>query len=479
MALRQLLLSREAANLRSEMEQLTAAAAEIETRRAAWQEREQRAEAALAEMTEETTAEERTAFDAECEEIETENQAITADETANTTRSEEITARLAEIDTELKELNERAKAPKSAAPVINNTITEREGNTIMNKRTINVRERILAAAGAEITRTFGENIRAMKQRGVTNAELSIPVEILPLLQEMIDGYSKLKKYVRTSGTSGETRQTFLRGVPEGVWTESKASLNELDLNFAQITIDAYKVGGYIPVHNSTIEDVNNIAAIALDAAAQAIAIAEDKAILYGDGVKRPVGIMTRLAAKTKPTWWEDNEGEFVDLSTTHIGHVNAGTVEGIALFKQLIGILGTATKKYNTPGDGMFWAMARPTWMKLTASLMDFNSSGAIVSGMNMQMPILGGDVVLMDGIMKTDDIVGGYGSQYLWGDRNDVKLKVADQTRAIEDQTLFIGTQRADGKPMSGEGFAAVSIGASEVQTTATFAEDKANAEG
>lgn len=478
MALRQLLLAREAEALRTEQNNLITSRAEIEVRRAAWREREARAEEALAEMTDETPEEDRTAFDAECEEIRAEDESITAEETANETRQGEITERLAAIDAELEELNRRAKQPKSAAaPTANNTITtEREGNTIMNTRTIKVRERILAAAGAEITRTFGENIRAMKQRGVTNAELSIPVEILPLLQEMIDEYSKLKKYVRTSGTSGETRQTFLRGVPEGVWTESKASLNELDLNFAQITIDAYKVGGYIPVHNSTIEDVNNIAAIALDAVAQAIAIAEDKTIIYGDGVKRPVGIMTRLAAKTKPTWWEDNEGDFVDLSTTHIGHVNSATVEGVALFKQLLGILGTATKKYNAPGDGMFWAMARPTWMKLTASLLDFNSSGAIVSGMNMQMPILGGDVVLMDGIMKTDDIVGGYGSQYLWGDRNDVKLRVADQTRAIEDQTLFIGTQRADGKPMSGEGFAAVSIGASEVATTATFAEDKAN---
>lgn len=478
MALRQLVLSREAAALRSEQETLITSRAEIEVRRAAWREREARAEAALAEMTDETPEAERAAFDAECEEIEAENTAITADEDANNTRQGEIAARLAEIENELRDLEERARNKPAAAPATTTNINnEREGNAIMNTRTMKIRERILAAAGADITRTFGENIRGMKLRGVTNAELSIPVELLPMMQEMIDGYSKLKKYVRTHDTSGETRQTFLRGTPEGVWTESKASLNELDLNFSQITIDAYKVGGYIPIHNSTIEDVSNIAAIAMDALAQAIAVAEDKAILYGDGNKRPIGIMNRLAAKTKPTWWEENEGDFVDLSTTHIGHVNAATIEGIALFKQLLGILGKATKKYNAPADGLFWAMTRPTWMKLTASLLDFNSSGAIVSGMNMQMPVLGGDVVLLDGIMKADDIVGGYGSQYMWGDRNDIKLKVAEQTRAIEDQTLFIGTQRADGKPMCGEGFAAVSIGAEDPATSATFAEDKANA--
>ena len=478
MALRQLLLTREMDTLNAEQAALMSAMSEIEARRSTWRERESRAEAALAEMNAETTAEEREAFDAECAEIQAEDTAIAADEEANQARQGEIAGRLAEIRTELEELEKRAKLSKTPAPVITNTITERGDIRIMNTRTMKIRERILATVGADGTRAFAANIVNLKNRGVTNAELGVPVELLPMLSEMIDDYSKLKKYVNARSTSGETRQNLMRGTPEAVWTESKASINELKLDFGQITVDAYKVAGFIPIDNSDIEDNNeNLAALVLDAIARSIALAEDKAILYGDGIKRPVGIMTRLSAKTKPTWWGENDGEFVDLSATHIGKASSDTLKGLELFKEMATVLGRAKKKYNAPGDDLFWAMARPTWMKLTTRLLSFDSSGVLVSGMNMQMPLIGGDVVLLDGIMNENDIVGGYGSQYLWGDRTGTTLKVADQTRAIEDQTLFIGRKRADGKPMAGEGFAAFSLTTTAPQTNKTFAEDKANA--
>ena len=474
MALRQLTLSREAARLRSESETLAAAMQDIEARRAAWRERESRAEAALEEMTDETPEADRAAFDAECAEIQTEDEAITADENANTTRQTEIAGRLAEIDRELEDLNKRAR---NTQVIVHESGKEREGIYIMNKRTKEIRERMLAASGADGVRAFGQEIIEMQRRGVNNAEYSVPTELLPLLQEMIDGYSKLKKYMATKTTSGESRQNFLLGTPEAVWTENKASLNELDLSFGQVTIDAYKVGGFIPIHNSTIDDVENISAIALDLIAQSIAIAEDKAMLFGDGVKRPVGIATRLAATTKPAWWGEEEGEFVNLKNTHTGHVSTAGIEGIALFQEIMGVLGNAEQKYNASSEGLFWAMTRQTWMKLEAHLLGFNSAGALVSGMNMQMPLIGGDIVIMNkSVMKDNDIIGGYGSMYMWGDRTGVKLKVADQTRALQDQTVFIGTQRADGRPKSGEGFAAFSLSTEGPTLTATFAEDKAN---
>ena len=45
-----------------------------------------------------------------------------------------------------------------------------------------------------------------------------------------------------------------------------------------------------------------------------------------------------------------------------------------------------------------------------------------------------------------------------------------------IQDMTVFVATQRMDGKPAIGEAFVAVNYANTAVTTTATFAEDAAN---
>ena len=475
MALRQLLLSREAATLRSEQEQLTAAVAEIEARRSAWREREARAEAALAEMTDETPEEDRTAFDAECAEIETENQTITADEEANSTRRGEIAARLAEIDNEIKELNERAKPPKTAAPKTTTTITtEREGNTTMNQR-----DRIHAAMESEHVRTFMQGVKGIMQgRGVSNANYLVPTEFMPILRENISRYSALMKYVNVQRLGGDGKQTVLGAVPEAVWTEMTGKINELAITAAQISVAGNKVAGYIPVPNSYLEDSEeSLAAIVLDYLGQSIGFAVDKAILYGTGKNMPVGIMTRLAASSQPTWWQETAPAFTNLSATNIGKASAAAVDGTALYKEMATVLGKAKAKYGT-GGGKFWAMTGATWTRLQIELLTINAAGSIVTGAQMQMPIIGGDIVLLDNVVEDNTIIGGYGSQYLLAERAPMELAQSEHVMFIEDNTVFRGKARYDGMPVAGEGFAAFSLSTTAPTAEKTFAEDKANAD-
>ncbi len=476
MALRQLLLTREADALREEQNTLITSRAEIEVRRAAWREREQRAEAALAEMTDETPEADRAAFDAECTEIQTEDETITAEENANETRQGEITARLAEIQTELDELNKRAKPPKTGqTPADNKTTitTEREGNTTMNTR-----ERIRAAMDSENVRTFMQGVRGIMQgRGVSNANYLIPTEFMPILRENISRYSALMKYVNVQRLGGEGRQTILGAVPEAVWTEMTGKINELAISATQISVAGNKVAGYIPVPNSYLEDSEeSLAAIVLDYLGQSIGFAVDKAILYGNGNNMPVGIMTRLAASTQPSWWQANGPAFANLSS-HIGKASAAAVNGTALYQEMAAVLGKATAKYGV-GGGKFWAMTGATWTRLQIELLTINAAGSIVTGAQMQMPIIGGDIVLLDNIVEDNVIVGGYGSQYLLAERAPMELAQSEHVMFIEDNTVFRGKARYDGMPVAGEGFAAFSMSTTAAQTTKTFAEDKANAQ-
>lgn len=53
-----------------------------------------------------------------------------------------------------------------------------------------------------------------------------------------------------------------------------------------------------------------------------------------------------------------------------------------------------------------------------------------------------------------------------------------SEHVRFIDDQTVFKATARYDGRPVFGEAFVAIGIGAAPVMT-ATFAPDKANEAG
>ena len=85
-------------------------------------------------------------------------------------------------------------------------------------------------------------------------------------------------------------------------------------------------------------------------------------------------------------------------------------------------------------------------------------------------MPIIGGDIVLLD-FIPDGDIIGGYGSLYLLAERAGTTLAQSEHVRFIEDQTVFKGTARYDGTPVFGEGFVGINIKNAAPTTTMTFA--------
>ncbi len=151
------------------------------------------------------------------------------------------------------------------------------------------------------TKEFFTQLRSMKgqNRAVTGAELTIPVVFLDLISENMFRYSKLLNRVRLRNVSGEARQTIAGTVPEAVWTEMCGAINELTFVFNQITLDGFKVAGFVPVCNSILEDNDiGLASWIVEMLSESLGLAMDKAILYGKGTasKMPLGIVTRLAA---------------------------------------------------------------------------------------------------------------------------------------------------------------------------------------
>ena len=483
MALKQLMLTRE----RKEKADLLAAIEkeqeELRGQRTAWRVREQEAEKALAELEEkqDATEEERTAFDAEAAEIEAADKDLTEKEADAQSRAEAVRERIEAIDSELEELRKRFEEGSAKKEPVKELDETKERGVFVS---MNRRERIEALVKREDVKNFLHDVKGMRQRGVAGVELTVPVVMLPMISEAAGQYSVLEKHVDVENISGDAAQNVLAGVPEAVWTETKDWIKELNLNLYQMKTYGNMVSGFIPVHESDLEDSEeNLAAVVIDALGKSIGRAKDKAILYGNGVNMPVGIATRLVATAQPAWWStqwvgDATPAFTNLSASHIGAVSAANLEPIKLYQEMAKVLGGVKNVYETGAGGKFWAMSSKTWTYLQIGLMSMNAAGSIVTAASKQMPVIGGAVEELD-FIPDGVVIGGWGGNYKWVNRRGMKISQTEHLRWLQNQILYKGVARADGVPMAGEAFAMFNVmGTTKPTATMTFEAGSASRE-
>ena len=433
--------------------------------------REAELEQAIAEV---ETDEQRTAVEEEIAAFETERSDAQ-------TAADQLTEEIRNLESELE--GEEAQQNTEPAPA-GNTEAEtapeenRGGFTTMNRRfrDFNQQEREAFLANESVRSFLGEVRAAIKEkRALTGVGLTIPEVMLGLVREEMAAASKLLPFVDLRSVSGKGRQNIMGKISEGVWTEMCANLNELNLSFNQVEVDGFKVGGFVVVCNAVLEDSDiALASEIITAIGKAIAKALDKAILFGDGSKKPVGIAKRLSVSSEPAWWGSNEPAFTDLHTSNIQTINVNAQSGAAFFIALLAKLGIAKPVYS--GDGLFWAMNRKTHLDIMAKALAVNAQGAYVAGTNL-MPIIGGTVVEFDDDEMQDyEIIGGFGGNYLLAERAGIEFDSSKDFLFLQDETVFKGTARYDGRPLAGEAFVIVNYNNTDPTVTATFASDDAN---
>lgn len=316
---------------------------------------------------------------------------------------------------------------------------------------------------------------ARSQRDVTGGELTIPIVFLDLISENVYRYSKLMRRVRIRNVNGEARQTIAGTVPEAVWTEMCGAINELTFGFNQVSVDGYKVAGFVPVCNSLLEDNDvNLASWIVEALSEAIGFAKDKAILYGKGAgrKMPMGIVTRLAQESKPNDYPANAIEWVDLHTSNIVKIPSDATDE-AFWAALVIASGNTFTRYSR-GE-RFWAMNSKTLAILQSKAILTTALGRYATFDGVTMPVIGGDIEILE-FIPDGDIIGGYGNLYLWAQRSGMTIEASREVQFIQDNTVFRGKERADGMPVIPGAFVAININGSSVTTTMAFPADNAN---
>lgn len=448
MALKAMMLRKRIDDAKKSLEDLRAKSQELETRKA-------EIETAIGEA---KTEEERSA-------VEESIDAYEADAKENADKIGELERTIEGLEKDL-EAEEAAQDTPTPAPEGRETpapAENRERTTIMRNRDffgMSIQERDAFVAREDVKAFLTEVRDAIKEhRALTNAGLLIPKVMLGLLRENIQNYSKLYRHANVRRIGGTGRMVIEGAIPEAVWTEMCANLNELDLAFSQVEVDGYKVGGYFRVCNAVLEDSDiDLAAELLSVLGQAIGYALDKAILFGTGTKMPKGILPELLGVT---------------GTPNVVSI-AASQTGAGLFKALVIDSGLAKGKYSR-GEKT-WVMNETTYTTLIAEGLSINAAGAIVSGINGTMPVIGGAIEVLN-FVPDNVIIGGYFDLYLLAERAGTEFNTSEHAFWVADQTGFKGTARYDGKVLDKSAFVAIGLNGVTPSTTGiTFAADTAN---
>lgn len=424
-------------------------------------------------------------IEASISEAETEEERSAVDEAisgfeAEKAEHEEAKASLERTVSDLEaELAEAEAAQATPAPVADNN--NRKDEKIMSISTRSnfygmTRDQQNEFFTRDDVKNYLDEVRSCitEKRALTNVGLTIPAVFLGLLRENLINYSKLYRHVYVRAIGGTGTLVIEGTIPEAVWTDCCANLNELDLTFNNVEVDCWRVGGYFAICNATLEDSDvDLADELLTALGKAIGFALDKAILYGTGTRMPLGVVTRLAQTAEPADYPATARAWADLHTSNIQSI-AASVKGNNLVSAIVEASGAAKGAYSR-GEKV-WVMNETTYTKLMAQTVATTAAGQIVAGIAAIMPVVGGIIEVLN-FIPDNVIIGGYFDLYLLAERAGAKFATSEHVRFLQDQTVFKGTARYDGQPTIAEAFVAIGINGVTPNATMTFAPDTANA--
>jgi len=449
MALRQLMISKKIEQRKSSLAELITEETGLNTRAA---------ELGLS-IEEAKTDEEIAVVDEEITKLDTEKKELEGKKTT-------LEGEIADLEGELEQLN--SKEPKNdpePATEIEEKIERSKnlgGEQRMGANKLTTRGQIIERMNRDEVRSFYSNLKqAVEKRSITGLDITIPQILLDTITEDLGRYSAFYDLVRVAKLSGTGRAIVAGEAPEAVWTEMVGKINELDSLFTDVEVDGYKVGGFIPLDNSLIEDsMINLAAHVEALLKESIAIALDKAILYGTGTKMPLGIIPAINADA-------------GLKNTNIITLTSANTK----FDKIIEVMKNI--KRGRKGRGPITvAMNESTWLGTIVPMsLGTNASGAFVTVSSQAFPGVGYKVVFSEEIPENNVLVGDF-TKYLLAERSDIKSASSTEFLFTDDKTVFKATARYDGKSVRKGAF--VLIGLKDVipAVSASFALDKANAE-
>lgn len=385
------------------------------------------------------------ATDEEISVVEGEIEKLEADKSDLDEKKGTLEGEISALEGELEELNSKTPDNTPTAPQgeeRNKQTQSQGGETRMRENKFETRAQMLERLNQPEVREFYTTIaKAVKdKRAITDTDIVIPDSVISMIQQRLGDYSTLYREVNVETLNGPGRVIMDGAIPEAIWTEMCDPVQELASGFSQTELDGFKVGGFIPVCNAILEDAMiNLANFIETRLAMAIAKALDKAILIGEGAaaKQPQGIITALAAV--PAQNVPSDGTLSDI-VGNMALIDDGE-DGVPV-GEVIAVMKRST----------YYARIAPQTFLPTAD-------GRLVIQTAQSPRLPDGTRVVFSQYAPADTIVLGDFKKYLLGERRGVQLAVSTDVRFIQDQTVFKGTARYDGKPIYPEYFVVITL--------------------
>lgn len=442
MALKQLMI-------RKKLEQKTKLLEELRTQETELQKRSKDLESALEEA---QTDEEIAVVEGEVDKLDNDQQELDGKKGALESEISQLETELEQLDNNAPDNNPNPQPPaggdeRSKTPYQGGD-TRMRGNK--HETRAQMKERLNQPEVREFYGKIMEAAKSGNSRSLTGTDLLIPEVVLNMIQARIGDFSNLYGEVTVQQLSGSARIIMDGAIPEAVWTEMCDPVEELAGAFSQTEIDGYKVGGYIPMCNAILEDsMIPLADYIEGRLAQAIAKALDKAILVGTGAagKQPMGIITALATVTTQNTTSD--GTLANI-ISKMAIIDDG--EDGAAIGEVIAVMKRST----------YYSRIMPQTFLPTAD------GRLVVQGANTAPRLPDGTRIVFSQYAPADTVVIGDFKKYLLGERRGVQLAVSTDVRFIQDETVFKGTARYDGKPIYNEYFVVVKLDALQAEASA-----------
>lgn len=399
--------------------------------------REDEVESAINELNENSTDEERESVESEIDKLEKEKNEKLEEKKALEEEIEEIEKSIADMEEDDDDESEERNVVKKKI--------ERRDN-FMNLNNMNTRDRVCNILQRDENVKFFDDVcnlyfkREAALAGLTkdSASLLVPDDVYYEINQRIGDYGSLYNIVRKINLVGKARIIMNAGTPIMYWTEKCEPLKETTLGeLKAVELDNFKLGGYLFLCQSFVEDVNDnkahsitIADYIINEFAKAIAEALDKAIYDGKGAsnKEPEGITSAVKTTKKVTSILELLGVIGEIDVLFYEH-NAS--------QGSITVAGNRKTLYK-------WIYPE-TWGK--------DSNGKLVYGMGNTLP--DGTRIITSNVIPDGEIVVGDFNQYVLGVRKDMTFDTNDRLQWIEENIGYKIRGRYDGKVINPKAFA------------------------
>ena len=154
-----------------------------------------------------------------------------------------------------------------------------------------------AAMIKAIRTNFRQVSNLLEEGTATQGGFLVPAEWDSRLIDMLDEENVMRRLGTRITTSGEHKINIVASKPAAAWVSEGQPLTFSNATFGQITLDAYKLGVGIQVTNELLQDnAFNLESYIIEQFGRAISNAEEDAFINGDGVGKPTGFLTTIAA---------------------------------------------------------------------------------------------------------------------------------------------------------------------------------------